>query len=676
MSSVPRDLSSAERRTSLRVGVTVGVLAAGLLASLLAARVSGAVAAPPPGITDAGPAVRAALPLVRVVSDIAAALTLGVLLLAATMVPGATRAASAAPGEPRRALALKVATGAAFVWALAAVVVVVLTFADAAAMPLSEPSFGSQLMASAWSIDTLRVMVLSAMAAFVVATGAALATTRAATVGLTVVALFGVLVLAPAGHAGGSSDHETAVNALGAHLVGVSLWLGGLLGLVVLRRSLGDSLGVVARRYSSLALWCFVIVGVSGVMSASTRLSGWRDLTTDYGVLVLAKVLAFVALGVAGWWHRRAMLERIDAGGRRAFARLAAGEAIVMGAAVGIATALSRTAPPVPETERDPSAALALTGFPAPPAPSAMSWLTAWRVEWLFLAVALLAIGLYVAGVIRLRRRGDAWPVLRTVTWVLGWLLFVYATNGVLGIYGRVAFSWHMTLHMFEAMVVPIFLVLGAPVTLALRTLRPRRDGTLGPREMVLGVVHSRFMAVLGNPVFAAAFFFMSLVVFYWTGLFELALTTHTGHLLMTAHFMVTGYLFAWVLVGVDPGPKRWSPALRLVVLFATIAFHAFFGVAMITGTTVLGGDFFEVIDIPWVEDRLADQRFGGGVAWAIGELPALALALIVAMQWFRSDRAESVRADRQADRDGDAELAAYNARLAQLADHDDRTKA
>ncbi len=444
----------------------------------------------------------------------------------------------------------------------------------------------------------------------------------------------------------------------------------------MLRRALGDSLGVVARRYSSLALWCFVIVGVSGVMSASTRLSGWQDLTTDYGLLVLAKVLAFVALGVAGWWHRRAMLERIDAGGRRAFARLAAGETVVMGVAVGIATALARTAPPVPETESDPSAALALTGFPAPPAPIAMSWLTAWRVEWLFLAVGLLAIGLYVAGVVRLRRRGDAWPVLRTVTWVIGWLLFVYATNGVLGIYGRVAFSWHMTLHMFEAMVVPIFLVLGAPVTLALRTLRPRHDGTLGPREMVLGLVHSRFMAVLGNPVFAAAFFFMSLVVFYWTGLFELALTTHTGHLLMTAHFMVTGYLFAWVLVGVDPGPKRWSPALRLIVLFATIAFHAFFGVAMITGTTLLGGDFFETIDIPWVQDRLADQRFGGGVAWAIGELPALLLALIVAMQWFRSDRAEAVRADRKADRDGDAELAAYNARLAQLADRDDRTKA
>ena len=673
MSSVPRAATPADRRTDLALGATVAVLTAGLLASLVAARFTGAVGDPPAGITDAGPVVRAALPLVRVVSDVAAALTLGVLVLAATMVPGATRAASAAPNEPRRMLALKVATAAGFVWALAAGVGVVLAFADAAGMPLGDPTFGQQLSASVWPIETLRVGLLSALAAFVVATGAALATTRTMTVALLVVALFGVLVLAPAGHAGGSSDHETAVNALGAHLVAVCLWLGGLLGLVVLRRSIGDALGPVARRYSALALWCFVIVGASGVMSATTRLGSWSDLTSDYGLLLLAKVVAFVCLGVAGWLHRRATLDRIDQGLRRGFTRLAVGETVVMAVAVGIGTALSRTAPPVPESEAAPSRALALTGFPAPPAPTALSWLTAWRVEWLFLAVALVAIGVYLTGVVRLRRRGDAWPVSRTVTWVVGWLLFLYATNGVLGIYGRVAFSWHMTLHMVEAMVVPIFLVLGAPVTLALRSLRPRGDGTLGPREMVLGLVHSRVMAVLGNPVVAAALFFMSLVAFYWTGLFELALSTHTGHLLMTAHFMLTGYLFAWVLVGVDPGPKRWSPALRLIVLFATIAFHAFFGVAMITGTMLLGGDFFATIEMPWVTDLLADQQFGGGVAWAIGELPALLLALIVAMQWYRTDRAESVRQDRRADRDGDAELTAYNERLAELARREHR---
>jgi putative copper resistance protein D len=677
--------------------VLAAVVVVALLASVVAARYTGAADPLPGGLSDAGPVVRWSLPLVRVVHDVSASLTIGSLMLAATMIPGRTRAESAALDEPRRAAALRVATAAAFVWAVAGAVGVVFTFADAAGMPLSDPLFGQNLTGSVWSIEPLRVGLISTVVAFVVASVAAVARSRAVALALTVLSAFALLVLGLAGHAGGSADHETAVNAIAAHLLSAAVWVGGLLALIVLRRPLGDALGVVARRYSRVALWCFVTLGVSGVMSATTRLGSWSDLATPYGVLVLVKVLAFAALGVAGAWHRRITLDRIDAtsaasasagvtsaasatsstsstGGPRGrlFVRLAVAESLVMALAFGVATALARSEPPVPETVADPSAALSLTGYPVPPAPTALSWLTAWRVEWLFLATGLLAIGLYVAGVVRLRRRGDAWPVLRTLSWVVGWLLFVYATNGVLGIYGRVAFSWHMTLHMLEAMVVPIFLVLGAPVTLALRTVRARRDGTLGPREMLLALLHSRFLAVVGNPVFAAVLFFMSLVVFYWTGLFQLALQTHTGHLLMTAHFVLTGYLFAWVLVGVDPGPKRWSPALRLVVLFATISFHAFFGVAMISGTTLLGGDFFPTVAIPWVTDRLADQRYGGGVAWAIGELPSLVLALTVAMQWFRTDSAESVRQDRRADRDGDAELKAYNERLAALARRDE----
>lgn len=649
------------------------VVVAGLGASVLAAAFSGAVSAPPAGLTDAGPVVRWALPLVRVVHDVAAALTVGALLLAATMIPGPTRAASAAVEEPRRAAAFRIATAAAFVWASAGAVGVVFTFADMAGLPLDHPAFAAELLRSVWSIDTLRVGLVSTMAAFVVASFASLGRARSVAVALVVLAVFGIVVLGLTGHAGGSADHETAVNALAVHLLSATLWTGGLLALILLRGALGDALAVVARRYSAVALWAFVALGVSGVMAASTRFARLEDLTSAYGVLVLLKAGAFILLGLAGWWHRRVTIralerERAESRPGWAFLRLAIGEILVMGVAFGLATALARTQPPVPETVANPSAALALTGFPEPPAPTALSWVAAWRVEWLFLATALLAIGLYVAGVVRLARRGDRWPVLRIVSWVAGWLVFIWATNGALGIYGRVAFSWHMTLHMIEAMVVPIFLVLGAPVTLALRTLRARQDGTLGPRELLLGLVHSPYLKVVGNPIFAAAFFFMSLVVFYWTDLFYLALTTHTGHLIMTAHFLIAGYLFAWVLVGSDPGPPKWSPALRLIVLFATIAFHAFFGVAMISGTAVLAPGFFTAIDLSWVDDPLADQRNGGAVAWAIGELPSLVLALLVAVQWSRTDKAEGRRQDRHADRDGDAELTAYNEHLARLA--------
>ena len=667
--------SPSDQRSARIVVVVAAVVLLGLGASVAAAAFSGAAAPLPGGLTDAGPAVRWALPLVRVVHDVAASLTLGVLLLVSTIVPGATRAAAAAYDEPRRAYGLRVAAASGFVWAVAGMVVVVLQFADAAGLPLTHPAFGPELSRAVWSIDMLRVGLISAGSAVLVATLAALGRSRSITVAATVIAVFGVLVLGLEGHAGGSADHETAVNAMGAHLLGAATWVGGLLALVVLRPVLGTALGVVARRYSTVALWAFATVGVSGVMVASTRFASPSDLATPYGVLVLVKATAFVVLGVAGWLHRRRTLERIDetapASGRP-FLLLTLGELLVMAVTFGVATTLARSEPPVPETVQDPSPALALSGFPAPAPPTALSWLTAWRIEWLFLATGLLAIGIYVAGVVRLHRRGDRWPVGRTINWVVGWALFIWATNGFLGIYGRVIFSWHMTIHMVEAMIVPIFLVLGAPMTLALRAFRARPDGTLGPRELVLGLVHSPYLKVVGNPIFAAAFFFVSLVVFYWTGLFELALRTHTGHLLMTAHFVLAGYFFAWVLIGVDPGPKRWSPPLRLVVLFATISFHAFFGIAIINGTALLAGDFFRALHLSWLPDPMADQRTGGSIAWAIGELPTLALALIVAVQWARADKVETVRRDRRADRDSDAELTAYNARLARIAERDE----
>jgi putative copper resistance protein D len=256
---------------------------------------------------------------------------------------------------------------------------------------------------------------------------------------------------------------------------------------------------------------------------------------------------------------------------------------------------------------------------------------------------------------------------VRTVGWVLGWAIFVWATSGAPGVYGRVLFSVHMVMHMTVSMAAPILMVLAAPVTLALRTLSPRHDHTLGPREVLLALVHSRYFAVVGNPVVAAVIFFGSLIVFYFSPLFELALRTHTGHVLMTTHFLLAGYLFAWVLVGIDPGPRRWPPVMLLVVLFGTLSFHALFGVALTTGSTLLAPTFFQGLHLPWAVDLLADQRTGGAVAWGIGELPTLVLALLVTLAWVRSDKAETTRLDRQADRDDDAELKAYNAHLSAL---------
>src|SRR5690606_5681697 len=162
-----------------------------------------------------------------------------------------------------------------------------------------------------------------------------------------------------------------------------------------------------------------------------------------------------------------------------------------------------------------------------------------------------------------------AWKLLM---WVLGWGVFVYVTNGAPGVYGRVMFSVHMVEHMALMMAVPILLVPATAITLALRALRSRRDRTMGPREVLLAVVHSRWASFVGVPAVVGGMFFGSLVVCYWSGMLEWALTTHVGHLFMVIHFTLTGYAFVWSLVGTDPGPPKWPAAFRMMVLLVTLA--------------------------------------------------------------------------------------------------------
>ena len=650
-----------------RVPATV-LVGAALTAVVVAAVIGGAAAAPPIG--DPGALVRWGTLLVRVVHDLAAAATVGLLVLAAFLAPETTR-------TNRRLTATRAAAATAAVWAVTGLVGVLLTFATLAGIPLFGQGYVLQLTTFVWDLEVTRVAVISAAVAAVVAAGAAVARSRAAMAWLALLAVVGVLPLALAGHAAGAANHDVAVNALALHLVGVVVWVGGLVAVAVMRPLLGTDLGVTVQRYSTLALWSFVAVALSGVQSAWIRLGGLDGLATSYGLLVAVKAAALVALGYAGWRHRRTMAHRLraESGDAAAFVRLVLGELLVMGVAVGVAVALARSAPPVPDTPvAEPTPAEVLTGYPAPGALTPAAWFTTWRVDWLWLTVAAVMCGLYVAGWLRLRRRGDTWPVHRVVLWVLGWAFFAYATSGGPGVYGRVLFSAHMVMHMAVAMIVPLLLVPAAPLTLALRALPSRPDKTWGPREVILQLVHSRYLGLLANPVVAAALFFFSLAIFYYSPLFELALRTHTGHVAMMVHFLLSGYLFVWVLVGIDPGPKRWSPLLLIVVLFATMAFHAFFGVVMTSGTEVLAADFFTRLDLPWSPDPLADQQRAGAIAWGVGEAPTLVLALMVAAAWVSSDRAEAKRRDRQADRDGDAELAAYNAQLAELAERHRRS--
>lgn len=658
-SSPPAPEGSAEGRRAPLPGwaLPVTALVVALLVAVPALGLSGAAA--PLALGDAGPLVRWGLPLAGVVHDLAASFTVGLLLVGAFL----TREGRT---SRRRETAAQTAFLSSVVWLLSAMVVLYLTLGELAGIPPSSPGYLGELVRNAWSLELLRLYLGVVLLVVPVVALTAYARTRAALAWTFALALLALVPLAFTGHSAGAVGHETTVTALNLHLVGLTVWVGGLLAIGALLPVLGSALPDVVRRFSTVATWCYVAVAVSGVLFATVTVGSFANLATPYGAVLLLKVVLLALLGVAGWLQRRTVVARgVDSPAR--FGRLALGEVVLMAAAVALGVVLGRTATPVPEPV-DVTPAVDLTGWPLPEPFTWGALFLTWRTDWLFALGALVAVGLYVAAFVRLRRRGDRWPVLRLVLWVLGWAVFAWVTSGGPGVYGRVMFSVHMVSHMALMMAVPILLVPANAITLALRTLPSRRDRTLGPREVLLAVVHSRWASFVVNPVVAGVVFFGSLVVFYWTGMLQWALTTHVGHLFMVVHFTLAGYAFVWSLVGTDPGPRKWPAPLRVIVLLGTLAAHAFFALALMQGVFLLAPEFYKTVAVPWVPDLLADQQLGGTIAWGVGELPTVVLMMMVVWDWYRRDTRDAVRADRQADRDDDAELEAYNARLRALA--------
>jgi cytochrome c oxidase assembly factor CtaG/putative copper export protein len=642
---------------------------AGFVALFAALLFGGGADAPGFG-TDPGALVRFGLPAAKLLVNLATALTLGALVLACFALSSKERA---------YARALDVAAGAAAVWTVSSLAASLLTFLSLGVTLSFDERFGETFstflttieLGQAWLGTTLLAAALTVLC-FAVRSQTLLAFVAAA-------AVLGQLPLAQQGHAGGTADHGAAVIALWLHVTGAAVWLGGLAALALLLPDLrGDSLGKVLPRYSSLAIACFTVVAASGYVRAEIAIGGLDRLATPYGLLVLVKAGVLLALGVFGAFYRRRLIGRIQAADRpagRLFGMLAVAELAFMGVASGVAAALARTNPPeaeVPASElAEPTPAQVLTGRELPGEPDFVAYLTQWNFDLLWVLACGFGLFFYLAAVRRLRQRGDAWPVLRTISWIGGVLLLFMITNGGLNVYQPYLFSSHMLAHMALGMMVPLLLVPGAPITLALRAVHKRNDGSRGAREWLLLAVHSSYAAVLANPIVAAALFTGSLWLFYYSPLFSWAMTDHIGHEWMVVHFLATGFLFVQVLIGTDPLPYRAPYPLRLVLLLATMAFHAFFGLSLMTGSGLLLADWYGAMGRDWGPSALSDQQNGGGIAWSVGEIPTVILAIVVALQWARSDDREAKRHDRAADRDGEAELEAYNAMLAARAERD-----
>ncbi|WP_326724607.1 cytochrome c oxidase assembly protein [Streptomyces sp. NBC_00243] len=290
-----------------------------------------------------------------------------------------------------------------------------------------------------------------------------------------------------------------------------------------------------------------------------------------------------------------------------------------------------------------------------------------WSADPFFLVACLVGLALYGWGVVRLTRRGDKWSVGRTVSFVIGVLTVMLVMCTKLNDYGMVMFSVHMVQHMVISMLSPILILLGAPITLALRALPvAAKRGGKGPRELLLMFLHSRYMRIITHPAFTIPLFIASLYGLYFSPIFDFLMGSKVGHITMMCHFLAVGLVFFWPIMGVDPGPQRPGYLIRMLELFAGMPFHAFFGIALMMAS----GPMVETYKNPPASlgiEALADQNAAGGIAWAFSEIPSVLVLLALLFQWYASESRQARRQDRAADRDGDKELEAYNAYLASL---------
>ncbi len=293
-----------------------------------------------------------------------------------------------------------------------------------------------------------------------------------------------------------------------------------------------------------------------------------------------------------------------------------------------------------------------LAGDTVPPPFTPAEFFTQIRLTSLIALFLLVAAALYLYGVHRLRQRGDHWPPGRTVAFLLGGLGSIAAVT-VTGVeaYDTTLLSIHMIQHMVLSMVGPIFLALGAPVTLALRTVHAR------PRKVLLSVLHSRVVGIVTYPLVAFGLFIANPFILYFTGAYQATLQHAWLHELIHVHFIVTGCLFFWPLLGLDPLPNRWPYPARALLMVLSVPFHTVLGLTIMQSKTLLGGDWYPNLNLSW-SDPYSDQVVAGGVLWAGGEIVSVTMLGILVVQWIRQSEREAKRIDRALDRAEAAEQA------------------
>lgn len=593
------------------------------------------------------------------VGDLASMLTFGALVFL-LFFRDARGKGAAKFGAPFELTVLRIASG---VWASVSAAMVLFEMLDSNGFPflrLDEPGalaflFESSFFPRAWLVSMLAATVTYFASMFATRWTGLLIPLWASCFGILAPVAVGQILVGP--------DHDFGSDAGYYQSLLTSAVFGTIL-VIAIRHATGRMLApeILSRFFRFAAVGIPVIVA-SDVLLAWFKLAGTGLFDSVTGRQIVARWICLLVLIVAliGWQRAQKRGTR-----RHAATWFLTIMTVAISGWVGVTAAMTRFPPPqyfVPT-----SISQVFMGFEVSDPPSMLVWFTHWRPNILFIMLAVAAVIVYLWAVRVLSERGDRWPVGRVISWIAGWVVVVFATSSGLGKYSAPDFGTHMIVHMSLNMLAPILLVMGGVITLLLRATRSDSNHPAGIHDWLTWVLHWKVLRLIYNPLIIFALFVSSYYGLYFSGIFEEAMRFHWAHQFMNVHFLIIGYLFYSLVIGVDRPPRPLPHIGKLGFVLAAMPFHAFFGVILMTaGGDIVAENFYLYLGLPWTNLE-ASQYLGGGVAWAGGELPLLLVIIVLGVQWSRQDAKEARRKDRHMDSGRDEEFEDYNRMLDKLA--------
>ena len=419
-----------------------------------------------------------------------------------------------------------------------------------------------------------------------------------------------------------------------------------------------------AMRYQRLVLPLLAVAIGGHAVVAWQQMAGLPLTSTPYGLWTIG-LFAILGLFALSWVVRQFV------GGRTAGS---IGRDAVL--AVAYVACLSvENHIPTPRFLEPQSIMVNYLGYEVTVGPTIAKLVTLGRPNMLWVAIVVFAIGTYLVGVLRARRLGRHWPILRTVAWLTAWLLTLFLAVTGLWEYSTVMFSWHMVVHMTVNMLVPVLAVLGAPLGLV-REASAHGEHHVSLGEAIDSLEDNRVWQTLTSAPVAWLAYVGSLFAVYFSPAFPWLMKYHWAHQLMLIVFMMTGYFFFTIIIGVDRTGRQLPHLLKLALVISIMPFHAVFAVGILSSATLMGAPFYETIAVAWLPDHaalMADQGVAGQASWFLGEIPLFMVIAALAAQWFRSDSKEASTIDLAVDSGEDDSFDAYNDMLAELARRDEQ---